>query len=77
VSQRQHWQTLSTLESEIVNKPKTDVKSTIAKLRAADGLYRLLESKGVQFERHSNKDHLKQWIEGLLRFQALAGWVVG
>ena len=77
VSQRQHWQTLSLLDQEIEDKPKAAVRNTLAKLRVADGLYRALESEGVQFDRNSNKDHLKQWIKALKRFQTLAGWVAG
>jgi hypothetical protein len=77
VSQQQHWQTLSLLDEAIDDEPKSDAKNTLAKLRAADGLYRALELEGVQFDRNSNKDHLKQWIGALKRLQTLTGWTAG
>ncbi len=73
-SQLHHWHTLFRLDDEIEGRPKNDVKKMIKALREADGLYRILESDGVQFERNTNKDHLMQWVDALGRFQGLVGW---
>jgi len=74
LSQQHHWQTLQSLDARLSGNVRRDLRDTVKSLRDADGLYRLLEAAGVQFERNAGRDHLMEWVRGIAEFQRMAGF---
>lgn len=70
-SEVQHWQTLSSLDGTLKGKAKSDIPGMLEHLREASGLYTELESMGVSFERHTNGDHLPEWMRAVRQFKEL------
>ena len=73
VSQQHHWQTLHALDETVSGRVGPDLQNTVEKLREAKRLYTLLEKAGVQFDRHTNGDHLREWKRAIDDFQQMAG----
>lgn len=72
-SQQHHWQTLRTMDDSLSGEVRKDARTLTRQLREADGLYRMLEAEGVQFNRFTGKDHLMEWVAALSEFQKMAG----
>lgn len=73
LSQQHHWQTLHELDGGLSGRVRPDLRQTVQQLREADGLYRLLEAAGVQFDRNTGRDHLMEWVRGIHEFHRMAG----
>src|SRR5262249_49350641 len=74
VSQQHHWQTLSALEANITGTPRAESRNIVRAIRAAEGLYAILEQAGVSFERFTGKAHLMPWRRAVSEFATRAGF---
>jgi len=73
MSHQHHWQTLAAMDRGITGRLRDDLRGVVQQLREADGLYRDLEAKGVQFERNTGKDHLMEWVQAIESLQRATG----
>jgi len=74
VAQQHHWQTLHALDSAFTGRARQRVIRVMGLIRAAQGLYALLEREGVTFERFTGKDHLANWSRALSEFARRVGY---
>ncbi|MFO0966104.1 MAG: hypothetical protein U0793_11050 [Gemmataceae bacterium] len=74
VSQQHHWQTLHALDTALPGAVRQRVTHVMGLIRAAQGLYALLERAGVTFERYTGKDHLANWSRALSDFARRVGY---
>ena len=73
LSQQQHWQTLHALDEGLSGNVSNDLRNTVQQLRDANGLYTLLEAAGVQFDRITGREHLREWVRAIDEFKRMAG----
>ncbi len=74
VSHQHHWQTLRSLDASLTGNVRQQVVQVLRLIRAAQGLYALLERDGVSFERFTGKEHLANWARGLSEFARRVGF---
>lgn len=72
-SERHHWQTLSTLDEPISGDVRSDMSELVRLVRRAQGLFTLLQSEGVPFDRANTGQHYKDLLTGIQRFVSAAG----
>lgn len=74
VSQQHHWDTLHALDSSLNGSVRQQVFDVMRRIRAAQGLYALLERDGVAFDRFTGKEHLANWSRALSAFARRVGY---
>jgi hypothetical protein len=74
LSHQHHWQTLHALEAALPGPVRQRVTHVMGLIRAAQGLYAILERAGVTFERFTGKDHLANWSRALSEFARRVGY---
>jgi len=74
VAQQHHWQTLNALDSALPGRARQRVIAVMGLIRAAQGLFAVLEREGVTFERFTGKDHLMNWSRALSEFARRVGY---
>jgi hypothetical protein len=74
LSQQHHWQTLHALDSTLTGTVRQRVTHVMGLIRAAQGLYALLEREGVAFERFTGREHLANWLRALSEFARRIGY---
>ena len=74
LSERHHWQTLSSISTSRSEDMRSDVIELIRRVRSAQGLFTLLQAEGVPFDRNFQQgQQYKDWLLGLQRFATMVG----
>jgi hypothetical protein len=73
LSQQHHWQTLMAMDNKVSDDINANLNNIVQQLREADGLYRMLEVEGIQFDHNSGPSHLMEWVRAINEFQRIIG----
>lgn len=73
ISQRHHWQVLRRLDGTLTGDTRHNVLEVLKRIRAAQGIYTILDSNGVRFQRTTGRDHLANWGRAFSEFVRRAG----
>jgi len=73
LSERHHWQTLSSLDEKLSGDVRPDMGDLVRMVRKAQGLFTMLQAEGVPFDRNTQGQQYKDWLTGIQRFVAIAG----